>query len=696
MFEPGFFSSPAPKVCPQVRLWILRILMQLNAHRKFVRSHDFDDDDIAVALGFRNFINTDPGKFSPEHMRNRLRSLHERAELRSGKVHPPPVIANNISKLAKMFELTREDCEILAFTVHLHTEELLDTASDWLGQLSTAKVIRALSKILGLPARKIMESLGPEGILTRSGLISISRHGVGSLRAKLDLLSASFADLLSSTRVDPIELLRGTVAMAPRTDLDFPDYAHLKPSLEILQPYLRHALATKRRGVNIFLHGPPGTGKTQLARLMADSMKCRLFEVSSEDEDGDPLDGQRRLRAFRAAQTLLSKQRAVILFDEVEDVFNDGSEFLGRKSTAQTRKAWMNRMLEDANAPTFWLSNSIHSVDAAFIRRFDMIIEVPVPPRSQRQRIVERACYDLVDKQCISRLSEADILAPAVIARASSVVRTIRQDLGDQGVVRALEHLVGSTLEAQGHKRLIWHDPNRLPDIYDLAFLNPDTNIDVIAAGLRQSGQGRICLYGPPGTGKTAFGRWLALQLDLPLHVKRASDLLSPFIGMTERNLARAFRDAQRESALLMVDEVDSFLRDRKDAQRPWEASQVNEMLTQMEAFPGIFIASTNLMAGLDPAALRRFDAKIHFGFLKPEQAIAMFREHCRVLGLEAPGRADEGVLSRLANLAPGDFAAMARQNRFRRVDSPSIFARLLQAECALKGESRRPIGFVH
>lgn len=696
MFEPSFFSSPDPKARPQVRLWILRILMRLNAHRKFVRSHDFDDDDIAVALGFRNFINAEPGQFNPERVRSRLRSLHGRAELRSGKVHPPSVMASNIAKLARMLELTPEDCSILVFTVHLHTEELLDTASDWLGQLSTTKVIRALSKILDLPARKVMESLGPQGVLTRSGLISISRHGAGSLRAKLDLLSTSFGDLLSSTRVDPIELLRGTVAMAPGPDLDFSDYAHLKSSLEILQPYLSHALATKRRGVNIFLHGPPGTGKTQLARLMADAMKCRLFEVSSEDEDGDPVDGQRRLRAFRAAQTLLSKQRAVILFDEVEDVFNDGSEFLGRKSTAQTRKAWMNRMLEEAYAPTFWLSNSIHAVDAAFIRRFDMIIEVPVPPRSQRQRIVQRACTDLVGDQCISRLSEADMLAPAVIARASSVVRAIRQDLGEQGMERALEHLVDSTLEAQGHKRLVGHDPSRLPDIYDLAFLNPDTDIDAIAAGLRQSRQGRICLYGPPGTGKTAFGRWLAQQLDLPLHVKRASDLLSPFIGMTERNLAKAFREAQQESALLMVDEVDSFLRDRKDAQRPWEATQVNEMLTQMEAFPGVFIASTNLIAGLDPAALRRFDAKIHFGFLAQEQALAMFRTHCSALGLAAPSPADEAALSRLSNLAPGDFAAMARQNRFRQVSSPSAMARMLQAECALKGESRRPIGFVH
>ncbi|HLP96803.1 MAG TPA: hypothetical protein VK149_00010, partial [Sideroxyarcus sp.] len=67
------------------------------------------------------------------------------------------------------------------------------------------------------------------------------------------------------------------------------------------------------------------------------------------------------------------------MFDEVEDVFNDGGGLFGSQSTAQTRKAWMNRVLEENAIPTFWLGNSIHSVDPAFIRRFDWVIELPVP-----------------------------------------------------------------------------------------------------------------------------------------------------------------------------------------------------------------------------------------------------------------------------------------------------------------------------
>ena len=696
MAKRSFFSEFNQELDPLTRLWILRILMRLKVSTRFIRRNDFLDDDIATSLGLGKWVDSDTREFNPAAVRAELSAIHEKSEATCDKARPSAAMARNIKRLAKMLELTPVDCRILVFVVLIHNDEALDNAADWIGPLTTTKVIRALARVLDLPSRRVADSLSPQGILARSGLISVERNGSCNLRGKLDLLSPSFGDQMLTSSTDPVALLRGTVAVAPKAELALTDYEHLGTSLNILRPYLRHTLSTQRRGVNIFLHGPPGTGKTQLARLLASEMGCDLFEVSSECEAGGAVDGERRLRAYRAAQTLLAKRRSLILFDEVEDVFNDGIAFLGRKSTAQGRKAWMNRMLEDAQVPTFWLSNSINSVDAAFIRRFDMVIELPVPPRAQRRRIVERACSDLASIDCISRIAESSSLSPAVVVRASSVVRAVAESLDAGATELALEHLIGDTLQAQGHARPLRNDPTRLPDTYDPSFLNPDADIIAIAHGLKQSKSGRICLYGPPGTGKTAFSRWLAQQLDLPLNVKRASDLLSPYIGMTEKNLARAFTEAEQDGALLLIDEVDSFLRDRKDAQRSWEVTQVNEMLTQMEAFSGIFIASTNLMDGLDSAALRRFDAKIRLDYLTANQSVAMLRSHCQALGLVAPNTNDEASLSRLGNLAPGDFAASMRQNRFRPIGSASKLVQLLQAECALKGEVRRPIGFVH
>ena len=121
----------------------------------------------------------------------------------------------------------------------------------------------------------------------------------------------------------------------------------------------------------------------------------------------------------------------------------------------------------------------------------------------------------------------------------------------------------------------------------------------------------------------------------------------------------------------------------------------INEMLTCMERFAGIFIASTNRMDGLDAAALRRFDARIHFGFLRPEQVRAMLHAHCQLLGLPAPGTAEERAVAGLHALAPGDFAALTRQHRFRPIGSPARLVELLQAECAQTRGAPRPIGFV-
>ena len=120
----------------------------------------------------------------------------------------------------------------------------------------------------------------------------------------------------------------------------------------------------------------------------------------------------------------------------------------------------------------------------------------------------------------------------------------------------------------------------------------------------------------------------------------------------------------------------------------------VNEMLTQMERFEGVFIASTNLMGGLDPAALRRFDLKVKFDFLKPAQAAALLARYCSGLNLPAPNAGELARLGRLNCLTPGDFAAVVRQSRFRPLADVASMVVALEAECALKQPSRASVGF--
>ena len=687
---------PPPKLAPHIALWMLRLLTSPEGLHRFVRKDGFARDDIAFAVGLDHWIDPEDRSFNPQAVRAELYALLTQAHRACAQMPLPAVLQGNTQRLATLVGLNAVESRILAFTACLHTDSLLDDTANLLDSLTSTQVIHMLAKLIDAPDTQVRHAMGSQGLLTRSGLVVVEPSGALRLKNKINLLSYTFADRLVSSDVDPIDLLRGKIQPAAPGHLSLGDYEHVQSMLNIMQPWLRHAQVTQRRGVNLFVHGAAGTGKTELARALAQDMGCELFEVASEDEDGDPISGSARLRAFRAAQSFLAQRKALLLFDEVEDVF---SESPLERSQAQSHKAWLNRMLENNPVPTLWLSNSIYGMDAAFIRRFDMVFELPVPPRRQRARIVQTLCGDLLDAPRQARVAEAEHLSPAVVARASTVAHAIALTQGREASASAFEHLVSNTLQAQGHRPLQRHDPNHLPEVYDPVFLNASADLADIAQGLttaQDAGCGaRLCLYGPPGTGKTAFGRWLAEQLNKPLLVRRASDLLSMFVGQTEKNIARTFREAEEDGALLLIDEVDSFLQDRRDTQHSWEVTQVNEMLTQVESFAGIFIASTNLMHGLDPAALRRFDLKVRLDYLRTDQAWALLQRHCTHLNLIAPGAPEQARMARLRQLTPGDFAVVLRQQRFRPLPDADALVSVLEAECALKQGACNTIGFV-
>ena len=134
---------------------------------------------------------------------------------------------------------------------------------------------------------------------------------------------------------------------------------------------------------------------------------------------------------------------------------------------------------------------------------------------------------------------------------------------------------------------------------------------------------------------------------------KTGAELTSCYVGVTEKLIADAFEMAQRDGALLLLDEVDSFLRDRQATRYSWEVTAVNEMLAQMERYGGYFIATTNLKDDLDPACLRRFDLKTKFDYLRPEQAVAMAKAYAGKLGL-TDGVEALGRVADFGNLTPG------------------------------------------
>ena len=687
-------SKSTPALEPIINLWILRMLVPLKASKEFVHRTGFRDSSVAQLLGFGSIADDDYEDWDYRIAKKQLRQFYETAERNSENVKVNPNLKSNIDRIAKLVNLNDTDCRILEFAVLISIDRNLEEMSEYLGTLSSVKTCSVLSTILSVPESAIRKSLSVNGILIQSGLISFSRHRPNLLVGKFELISNSFADQIVSFEVDPIFLLRDVVRPAQGAQLTLADYRHIQPTLSILHPYLEQSIARKRSGVNILIYGRPGTGKSQLARSLAQELSCDLFEVSSEDSEGDPIDGERRLRAYRAAQSFFTKSLPLILFDEIEDVFSSSGIF-GPPSIAQQRKAWINKTLETNHVPTIWLSNSLQGIDRAFIRRFDLVLELTVPPKKQRIQILQEACLTLLDEKTIEQFSESKHLVPALVTRAASVVELVKNQLGGISTHEAMRLLINNTLEAQGHDTILESNPDRLPEIYDPKFINADQNLVQVATGLKEVKSGRLCLFGPPGTGKTAYVKWLALQLEKPLLIKRASDLMGMFVGQNEKNIALAFKEATQEGAILLIDEVDSFLRDRRGANHGWEARMVNEMLTQMESYPGVFIATTNMMGGIDQAALRRFDLKVCFDFLNAEQVKVLFCRYCTQLGFPKPDQDELFRIETFSMLTPGDFAAVLRQNRFSPIKSSVDLIDALGAECGVKEGSRASIGFI-
>lgn len=119
------------------------------------------------------------------------------------------------------------------------------------------------------------------------------------------------------------------------------------------------------------------------------------------------------------------------------------------------------------------------------------------------------------------------------------------------------------------------------------------------------------------------------------------------------------------QKAILFVDEVDSFFQSRDRAHHSWEVTLVNEFLGELERFGGTFVGATNLKESLDQAVFRRFDFKVGFDYLRPEQAWLLFKAMVKNLKVPLPLTEVGQLKARLTHfhyLTPGDFAVIRRK----------------------------------
>ena len=637
------------------------------------------------------------------------------------------LVEKNIDALANLLQLNRAERALLLYgTLARYQRDLRSLLVEF--KVNNApEAYAALADVAGVKAAEVAEALRAGSRLERIGMVEnlISEHNITDL-ADLMKVSEKLPPVLMREYRDNNELMAVFTRPSVRSELSLNDFAFVKEDADVLVSLLKNAVAGKEQGVNVLLYGPPGTGKTELAKVVAQAAGLDLFEVEHADRDGNSLSGRDRYRSLQIAQVFLKgSQHSALLFDEVEDVFppisSEAAQLLARSdqmsapvSGSVNGKAWVNQILESNTVPTLWVTNRIEQIDPAFRRRFAYHLELRSPPPGAREGLLRKILEGVaVSDAFMAKLTSRKGLTPAQIRTAVRFARLASspdekvdgpamQAILTGGKPALMESLIERQLKnadvALGNKADT--AGRKTVTTYDLAMLNVESRFEIprIVEALKTRGHGALCFYGAPGTGKTALAEHIAKALDKPLIIKQASDLMSKYVGETEQNMAAMFKEAEAEKAVLLLDEADSFLQDRRGAQRTYEVTEVNEMLQGMERHNGIFICTTNLLDKIDQAALRRFTFKIKFMPLTAVQRETMFITEALAGNVELLTTELRRRLAKLTQICPGDFAAVKRQTDILdAVFSSDEFMSQLEAEHRIKPEVReaRGMGFV-
>ena len=650
------------------------------------------DNRMAFGTGSRRPLLHDPDP-DPEEGMSKGKLLRLEAALREEYTKARRArhdrTARRLQALGETAGLSRTDLDILELLLRYRTQPIIESmVDDIFGRAArtiTPFNLRglALPALLGMSAHAVYGRLRDDAPLVRSGLVSVDSDGDLNAVGRLNRL-------VTAPGGARLEVNRLLFRAASPSELGWSDFDHVARDRDHVVEVLKGALEAGAAGVNMLLYGPPGTGKTELCKVLAEHLGVTLYSVGESDEEGgEPLRGE-RLQELRLAQRLLGgDRRSLLLFDEMDDLLSGawpdfepfGLSFAPRSRNGGS-KVFMHRLLEQAPVPTLWTMNDVRYLSPAILRRMMFALELRRPTTRVRERIWMRQLerHGIEARACDAHALATEFEATPGVAAGATAAAAL-----SGGGVASVRHGVRSLSRVLGGEK----PPQNPPARFDLALIRGDSDPVALADRLVRSGEGRfsLCLQGPPGTGKSAFVRHLAERLGLEVMQRRTSDLLSMWVGETERRIADAFAEARDTGSFLVFDEADSLLADRRLAERSWEVSQVNEMLTWMESHPLPFACTTNFARHLDPATLRRFVFKLTLDYLAPAQVAAAFRGY---FGLTPP----EGI-SDLAALTPGDFAVVHRQAEILgRLQEPEALAAMLRAECDAKPDRPRAIGF--
>jgi transitional endoplasmic reticulum ATPase len=471
-----------------------------------------------------------------------------------------------------------------------------------------------------------------------------------------------------------------------------------------------------KQSLNILLYGEPGAGKTEFARSLGKQLGLSIYEINNLDT-GNPEDKPLtmfRYRALYACQRIIDTEKSLIIVDEADSILNSAPAFFSFSSSAE--KGQINKVLDDSIGFIIWIVNRYNGIDDSTKRRMDFSLKFGKLSYAQRRAIWQHSLQkyklikDLKESEVNALASDYEISAGGIDVALRNTARIYRKRHSNRGILDVIHRLIRSHIEFIDEDMASSRIKKANAPSYSLDGLNIKGDINEIMTILERFNKCwtgphearvvrnmNLLLYGPPGTGKTEFAKCISRHLNRRLVIKRASDLLSMWVGGSEKNIRQAFQEAEKDTAVLFIDEADSLLGAREGAQHSWEVTQVNEMLTNMESFRGMVICATNFKQIVDCAAIRRFNIKLEFDCLTPQGVMTFYKLF--LVGMpETPlTERDAAKLGAMSGLTPGDFKVVHERYSFinrKELTHEKLIEALQQEICAKNGNFNKRMGF--